>query len=78
MDTSEDMFLTREEIKSLTGRTRPSAQIRWLRGNGIETMQRADGMPLVLRAAIVAKMGVASNKRHRGSIEPNWSPLDAT
>jgi len=77
MNTNEAMFLTGGEIKTLTGRTRPSAQIRWLRTNGFEVLQRADGMPLVLRSAVVAKMGITSSKRHRVTAEPNWSIFDA-
>lgn len=72
------MFLTREELYELTGRSRPSAQIRWLRLNGFEVLQRADGQPLVLRVAIMNKMGITSGKRHRTTSEPNWSALDAT
>lgn len=66
------MFLTREEIKALTGRIRPSAQIRWLRQNGLETLRRADGQPLVLRAALIRKFG-ADDRHHRIETKPDWS-----
>jgi hypothetical protein len=66
------MFLTREEIEALTGRIRPSAQIRWLRQNGLETLRRADGQPLVLRAALIRKLGV-DDRHHRIETKPDWS-----
>lgn len=72
MDATETMFLTREEIEALTGRIRPSAQIRWLRQNGLETLRRADGQPLVLRAAVLRRMG-ADGRRHHIKTEPDWS-----
>lgn len=72
------MFLTGNELLELTGRSRPSAQIRWLRQNGFEVLQRADGRPLVLRSAIAARMGIASEMRRHVLSEPNWSALDAT
>ena len=72
MDASETMFLTREEIEALTGRIRPSAQIRWLRQNGLESLRRADGLPLVLRSAVLRKLG-DDIRRHCISTEPDWS-----
>ena len=77
MGLGVSMFLTREELRELTGRSRPSAQIRWLRSNGFETMLRADRLPLVLRAAIVDRMCAVSGKRPRITPGPNWSALDA-
>lgn len=41
------MFITRDDIKSLTGYVQPAAQIRWLRKNGITHFVRADGKPVV-------------------------------
>ncbi len=71
------MFLSSEEIINLTGRTRPTAQIRWLRANGFETLQRADGLPLVLRSAIENRMSYTLRRQQKES-QPNWSTLNAT
>jgi hypothetical protein len=42
-----EMFLTPEQLEDLTGLTQPAAQLRWLRKNGIEAYERADGKPRV-------------------------------
>lgn len=76
MNATEGMFLTREEIEDLTGRARPTAQIRWLRANGFEVLERADGMPIVLRAALMARMGVAARNRRPILTQPDWSILN--
>lgn len=73
---SPSTFLTQDELQYLTGRERPSAQIRWLRANGFEVLRRADGMPIVLRESLVAKMNVSSVPRHGASKSPNWRHLD--
>jgi Domain of unknown function (DUF4224) len=41
------MFLTPDQLHELTGYTRKSAQVRWLRKNGIQHYVRADGRPSV-------------------------------
>lgn len=49
------MFLTREEIEHLTGRKRPSHQIRVLRQQGVPFRLRPKGStlwPVVLRSAV--------------------------
>ena len=46
------MFLTPAELADLTGRTRPSAQIRWLSRAGMRYAIGADGGIKVLRAEV--------------------------
>lgn len=41
------MFLTPDQLHELTGYTRKSAQVRWLRKNGVQHYVRADGRPSV-------------------------------
>lgn len=48
------MFLTAPELRELTGYQRPKAQIRWLQTNGVQHYVRADGKPVVPRAAITS------------------------
>jgi hypothetical protein len=47
------MFLTTDELAAASGRTRPSAQLKWALSRGLvphDRMTDADGRPLVLRA----------------------------
>ena len=46
------MFLTREELRELTGRARKAAQIDQLRRMGIPYYLNAAGRPVVARAVI--------------------------
>ena len=57
------MFLTEEEIQSLTGKFKPSAQIRWLRLQQMAFVVGGDGKPKVLRQLIMARLGI--NERER-------------
>ena len=51
------MFLTEQNMKELTGRVRPCAQIRWLKDNDWPFEINALGHPVVLRSVAVAKLG---------------------
>lgn len=68
------MFLSKQEIEVLTGRTRRDAQIRILRFMGIEHRVRPDGSVAVSRAHVECVMGgtiaVTNNSKHKQ--EPNW------
>jgi hypothetical protein len=47
------MFLNSDELAAASGRTRPSAQLKWALSRGLvphDRMTDADGRPLVLRA----------------------------
>ena len=50
------MFLSADEVRELTGRTRASAQVRWLAGNGLRFVLGADGRPRVLRAEVEGRL----------------------
>lgn len=57
------MFLTAEEIHALTGKVKPSAQIRWLRHQQMAFAVGGDGKPKVLRQLVLTRLGV--NERER-------------
>lgn len=46
------MFLSEEEVERLTGRSRPSAQRRWLLEHGVPHEVNALGLPVVLIAVV--------------------------
>ena len=69
------MFLTSDELRQLTGRVRPSAQIRHLETKGIKFIQDADGKPIVIRPDFDATM--ETTRAQRRTITPNWGALDA-
>jgi len=71
------MFLTTQELQSLTHRVRPSAQLRALRYMGIEARQRPDGSVAVLRTAVEVSMGGDTSKKKMRAINPDWKALDA-
>jgi Domain of unknown function (DUF4224) len=67
------MFLTPAEIERLTGKMRPSAQIRWLRKRGYRIDVNGLGEPILAIAEYNRKaVGGSSYSRHE---EPNWSAL---
>lgn len=47
------MFLTEEEMVTLTGLRRPSAQIRWLRSRQIKHFVNGVGHPVIARAWLI-------------------------
>jgi hypothetical protein len=63
------MFLTNEEVVQLTGRKRHPAQVRALRGMGIEHRVRPDGSVAVLRALVDALFGL---EKRQGTEEPHY------
>lgn len=67
------MFLTPAELNTLTGRMRPSAQVRWLRQHGYKHTVNALGEPVVAVAEANRKLvgGAKTNQ------EPNWEALNA-
>jgi hypothetical protein len=68
------LCLTDAEVAQLTGKTRPSAQMRALRFMGIDHKRRPDGSIVVLRAQLE---GEASYNKVEGAddkrTEPNWN-----
>jgi len=61
------MFLTTNELAELTGYSRPSCQIRWLRQNGWPFAVGGDQRPKVLQAVVRVRLG--DNSQH-ASNEP--------
>jgi hypothetical protein len=64
------MFLSAEELSSLTGYVRPSAQRRWLERHGFRFWVRADGQPAVPSDQLAGKRAPS-----RGW-QPDLSALD--
>lgn len=71
----ESINLTRDELKDITGRLKPAAQLRWLRRNGFTALLRADGIPLVSRAHFQAKMDGLLPGTKPQTFEPNFGAL---
>lgn len=73
-----NMFLDADEVRELTCRVQHSAQVRALRGMGVEHRVRPDGTVAVMRAHAEKVFGaVQANARQRPPKEPNWDALDA-
>lgn len=54
---SESIYLSDAEICEISGRERPTAQLKWLRKNGFTAKPRADGTILVSRRNYEIVMG---------------------
>lgn len=67
------MFLTKEDLIALTGRTQSAAQVRVLRFMGIEHRTRPDGSVAVLRRHVEKSLGDSSDEKREREYEPNWS-----
>lgn len=68
------MFVSKEDIESLTGYVRRKDQIRWLRANGILFKINRRGDPMVLQAEINRVMcSDAADKDE----DLNWEALNS-
>jgi hypothetical protein len=67
------LCLTDSELSQLTGKSRPSAQIRALRYMAIDHKRRPDGSIVVLRSQIEAPCGEATAASPVKRTEPNWN-----
>lgn len=67
-----DFLLTPAELHALTGRRQRSAQVRALRGMGIEHKARPDGTLAVLRAHAELVLGGGGGGRIRKT-EPDFT-----
>jgi len=77
IEMSETTFLRTAEVISLTGRTRRDAQVRVLRGMGIEHKVRPDGSVAVLRPYInqaFGGIGAAAGAQEK-EVEPDWEAV---
>lgn len=66
------LCLTDDELSQLTGKSRPSAQLRALRYMAIDHKRRPDGSIVVLRS----QLGVPCGDNAASSVkrtEPNWN-----
>lgn len=70
------MFLDRDELIHLTGRTRKDAQVRVLRFMGIEHRLRPDGSVAVLRRHVESLLGATDSiDPEERRVEPNWAAI---
>lgn len=70
------LFLTEEEVVSLTNKVRHFAQAKALKFMGIEHKRRPDGSVAVLREHINKKLGGETSARSRQpSDNINWGAL---
>lgn len=67
------LTLSPDELRELTHRQMPSAQIRALRSMGIEHKVRPDGTVAVLRAHVDSAMGAPRERHKADEWQPNWS-----
>ena len=68
------MFLTAQELRSLTGYQKPSLQRRWLTEHGYRFDVRADGRPAVLISQVEARQRSETGRVSSG-VAPNWDAL---
>lgn len=66
------MFLTSEELESLTGYKISSAQKRWLDRNFFEYAISAYGKPKVLRSFVEYRLGITEQQKP-ASNQPDFS-----
>lgn len=78
MKETNNMFLSAEEIVSMTERVQRSAQVKVLRSMGVEFRQRPDGSLAIARAHVENIFGCAAEKALRTKdFTPNWSSINA-
>ena len=77
MATTQPLLLTDTELREITNRARPSAQLRALRAMGIPHAVRPDGTLAVARAYIYQLLSGASGATSRAvrATEPDWAAL---
>lgn len=68
------LLLTADELAELTGYVRPFDQRKWLTENDIVHRVRADGRPVVSRAHVEQRLGVAADSAATGNEEPPLLP----
>lgn len=69
------VFLSKEELHQLTGRTRRDAQLIALNHMGIEHKVRPDGSIVVLRAHVEKIMGGVAQQFQTSNDQPDWDAL---
>ena len=72
------MFLSGDEIRSMTCRVQHKAQAKMLRSMGIAFKLRADGTLVVMRAHVEKEFGVGADRKNKTKdFQPNWGGLNA-
>ncbi len=69
------MFLSKEELRTLTGYVRAADQIRWLESNKLPHFVNKGGAPIVLRSAVEVMLAPAGHET-QAATEPNWAALE--
>ncbi len=69
------LFLQRNELKELTGYSRPSAQRRWLYSHNYPYEIAGDGYPRVLLECVTRRLGVNSAPSLPKAIKPNFAAI---
>jgi hypothetical protein len=64
------MFLTADELRTMTGYKRPADQSRWLSSRGWMFEHDAAGRPIVLRTYAEHRLGNAAHKK-----SPNFAAI---
>ncbi|HNV88899.1 MAG TPA: DUF4224 domain-containing protein [Methylotenera sp.] len=67
------LFLSSEELKSLTDRKVAKAQINWLKKQSYPFEISASGKPKVLRSLVIDRL--SNNIHHSNSNEPNFDAI---
>lgn len=57
------IFLTEEELRTVSGKQKPSAQVRWLQSEHIPYIVGGDGKPKVLREKMLERLGGTTQTR---------------
>lgn len=71
MSAAEAICLTEDEIVEITGKKRPSAQLRELNRLMIDAKQRGDGKVIVFRQSLPS----ADYSRKPKPVQPNYDAL---
>ena len=69
------MFLSLDEIATLTGYKSRSCQRRWCTQNGICFLCRPDGSLVISRQHVEERLGVGSDAAREPLIEPDFGSL---
>ena len=69
------MILSKEQLIELTGKMKPSAQIRALRSMGINHRIRPDGTPAVSESHIESILGDGTPAHEAAVDEPHWDAM---
>ena len=71
------MFLSKEELKQLTGYQIVSCQIRALEAFGVPFKIGIHGRPIVLKSEVEKLLGSSNGSGQQQETMPNWEALGA-